>query len=720
MSPDTPPASDEPPADTADAALETAGTPDALDTPSDAVDADATVVPPAAPASSADAAAPMADTADTAAEDVTDDAGDGSAVAASSDDVSEPDVDASTAPELAGPVVIPELSDAQRAAIEGFRPALAAANPRQTKALNALLQQMRDLALAIGWPKSVPPTGAFAELKALLTEGNQLLEQNRVYQQQLFDETRPLVDSLRQAMEAGQSADALQAWDRIQGKLTHLGGKLAKALNKDITEFRTPIKQLKDWKLFASAEKKKALIEQMRTLAEQQPNLGERARQINAMHSDWKALGRSTDNETLWTEFKQLSDAAYEPCKAHFKQQKQVLAENFRQRTQICEQLEAWLAVCDRAAPNLSEMGRIEKQAKEDWKRFAPVEQSKIKPLQKRFYGIMDQFRDLRRGATHGNLERKQALVTRAQELAGQDNPQAAMAEARTLQAQWKEIGPVSFKEDRQLWETFRAACDAIFAKRDTQRREQGAQVSQVVAACHRLIGELEALAELPDDALRDAQNRFRAVQREFRDALDSRVKKERKTLQDHFHDAVRKVDARFKRLPDKRTLQLQQALSQRSDFCADLERRAASASDDASLRAVLDSVDRSAWDALPTSGNGDLDKVLRQRLDAVLALQNLTSWQVLLAERERQVRTLCVEAEIRSGVDSPSEDQALRMQLQLAQLQSGFGRLQLTTEEALVRNRDALLQWQCLGPLPEALREITRLRLQTAISKLA
>ena len=41
------------------------------------------------------------------------------------------------------------------------------------------------------------------------------------------------------------------------------------------------------------------------------------------------------------------------------------------------------------------------------------------------------------------------------------------MREAKELQQSWKKIGPTSYKDDKKLWESFRSACDDIFAIRN-------------------------------------------------------------------------------------------------------------------------------------------------------------------------------------------------------------------------------------------------------------
>ena len=211
------------------------------------------------------------------------------------------------------------------------------------------------------------------------------------------------IEELKLALDGGHSDASLSAWDKIQTALMPLSGKLRNAVQKQLNEHRARYQELKDWKLFASAEKKKELIAAMQLLLESDIQGAERAKAISAAHQEWKTLGRSQQNESLWKKFKKLSDDAYAPCKDHFKQRKQSLVENFDNRVALCTQLEADFERLSRAYTAAAEdsdssenakaneqrlaaeIGTIISAAEQRWKDTAPVEQAKIKELQKRY-----------------------------------------------------------------------------------------------------------------------------------------------------------------------------------------------------------------------------------------------------------------------------------------------------------------------------------------------
>ena len=158
--------------------------------------------------------------------------------------------------------------------------------------------------------------GADSSLASLRTRVDELLAGNVTYQQQLQSATMTLLAELKTELEAGQSEKALPTWDRIQGNISNTSGKLKSTLQQEAGKYKTEVLKLRDWKMFAATEKKQELIKQMQALADSDTQPAQRNKQINSLHKHWQSLGRSRDNESLWKQFKTLSDKAYEPCKA--------------------------------------------------------------------------------------------------------------------------------------------------------------------------------------------------------------------------------------------------------------------------------------------------------------------------------------------------------------------------------------------------------------------
>ena len=516
-------------------------------------------------------------------------------------------------------------------------------------------------------PESVTP--AVQQLQDLGKALAVVSEKNNHYQGQLFDSTNSLIEQLAKALEDGKSDETNQLWNKIQSNIDNTSGKISRDLKEKTSELRSKVKELRDWKIFAATQKKKELISQMQHLLESKMHPPDKAKHINKLHNQWKALGRSSENEKLWRKFKNVSDKAYEPCKEFFKQHRATMASNLKQRNEICAQLGTFLETIDSSAVNIVSVNKVEARARDEWKLYAPVEHSRIKKLQKHFYGLMDQLRLIKRTAMQENAARKHSLVAQAEELTSMEDNKEAMNKAKSLQAEWKLAGPSSYKDDRKSWEAFRAACDKVFSKRDGERQEARAKVESALKDLHKIIDSLDELLKKGDEEFRDSRKSYVTLQREFHNLLNPAIRKDRKRLLDRFERIVNSVEVRYRKLPDKKTLQARTVLDSKAQYCLNLESIMAACEDDEALTKLMDESDKSAWNSLGSCGNSQLDKKMDDRLQRLTKVRKVKQYEALLLTQENEVRNKVIELEIKADLKSPDQDKELRMQIQLNQL---------------------------------------------------
>lgn len=560
-----------------------------------------------------------------------------------------------------------------------------------------------------------------AKIEALQTVIAEKITKNNEYQEQLKTKTEDLLSSLSEALEAGNSESATQCWDKIQGNISNTANQVRADLLKKSNVHKAKLIELRDWKIFAATEKKKELITQIQHLIDSKMHASDRSKNISKMHKEWKTLGRSNQNEQLWKEFKKLSDQAYEPCKEYFKERKQLMAENLLKRREICDSLEAEYKSLQEAddEPDISKLNKLLSDSEKDWKSYAPIEQSKIKSLQKRFYETVNQLRKLRKSKLSVSAKQKQELIGQAQELTKTDDNKHAMNEAKRLQQEWKIIGPTSYREDQKYWQDFRAACDTIFNKRNEASNELREDLQKIEARLNELLAALDAIAKKDDSAFRESRASYQDLAQEFSNSLDPRIKSQRKRLLDRFNAVKRQIDSRFRALPDKRQQQLMQAVTENASTLQDLEKALLNESDVEKFNALQQAFDSAAFDSATKSGNAELDELLSTRKSAALSAKSNAELKKLCKQSEDAYKQLCVQAEIRANIDTPAEDKALRMKLQLEQLQSGFGQAKPDPKQNLKYAMSTELHSIALGPLDEAARKTFTARLSEVLQKL-
>jgi DNA repair protein SbcC/Rad50 len=562
------------------------------------------------------------------------------------------------------------------------------------------------------------------ELAALTVVLEQRLSEHDNWQKKLVLEIETNIAQVTAGISDGKITEAQSQLDRSQSQLRKINADEQARLQTLIAPLKEELAKLLDWKKFAASEKKKELIGKMQAMGEDSTAPAQKAKLIRALQDEWKTLGHSDDNDALWIQFSELARIAFEPCKIYFKERKDKQASNLIARNNICEQLEAYAATLADTGQNnpvnLNELTRLENQARDDWKLYAPVAQNKINALQSRFNTVLTTLKQHRRHAMQSHNAAKLALIGQAKALVTHEDLSAAIQQAKSLQQQWKDLGPGSFKDDRKLWTDFRAACDALFARRDEagkEKRQHGHHTSSnASSAAREVLKQISSLLSLDDEAFSESKTKYSALTTEFREALTPDLKNERKVLQDQFGKLSRQYEARLRATPDKKTLQLLQQVQAQASFCRELEERLLSGTD---LTEPAEQLEHN-WQDFEKVSDENLAQILKKRFRQLLqGIGDHKTLSTLTEKLEIHGRELCVEAEIMLGAETPAADKAIRMQQQLNQLQRGLGRMPPSPKEKIQRLQAMELELTAMGPLQAASRSSLENRLQQLKQKL-
>ena len=249
--------------------------------------------------------------------------------------------------------------------------------------------------------------------------------------------------------------------------------------------------------------------------------------QLQALHQQWKETGpvERDKREDLWTRFKNASTEINKRHQAHFEGIKAREEENLAQKTALCEQTEAVLAQIETTGKK-NDWEALTKQVIEyqnQWRTIGYAPQKQNAAIFERFRQACDQFftrkaeyfKSLKEGQIE-NLEKKKALVQKAQEMSTSTDWRAATEAFVALQKEWKTTGPVPRKYSDQLWKEFTAACDAFFdakkqansGERDVQK--QNLQKKQELTA--QLQAMLDAEGDVSIDQVKELQAQWNAV----------------------------------------------------------------------------------------------------------------------------------------------------------------------------------------------------------------
>ena len=221
----------------------------------------------------------------------------------------------------------------------------------------------------------------------------------------------------------------------------------------------------------AAKEAKEALIAQAEAAVSGEEidyrSVGDKLRHIQ---SKWKEAGSAgrTDDDALWNRLQEITKPFYEQRSAWYtgnQEKKEALVA----KAEELSGSEDWNATSNALKALQAEwktIGTAGREADETlWTRFRAANQA--------FFSKRGELVVAREQSLSANLVAKLELVKRAQQLRWAPDAYEAANEAKSLQAQWKEIGPVPREKSDDVWKLFREACDKIFANVQSARNRR-------------------------------------------------------------------------------------------------------------------------------------------------------------------------------------------------------------------------------------------------------
>jgi len=188
----------------------------------------------------------------------------------------------------------------------------------------------------------------------------------------------------------------------------------------------------------------------------------------------------------------------------------------------------------------------------DEWKAIKGVDRKTDEVLWKRFAKARDTF-NRRRGSHFADLDRtraaartrKQELVDEAEGLIESDDWVATANRYKQLMVDWKAAGRAPKDSDDALWQRFRAAQDAFFARRSAVFDERDAEFTQNAkrkeellaeaeaidptggleaarAALHRIQDQWDHVGKVPRERVRELDGKLRAIEERVRSAADA------------------------------------------------------------------------------------------------------------------------------------------------------------------------------------------------------
>lgn len=514
-----------------------------------------------------------------------------------------------------------------------------------------------------------------------------VVEQRRLAQMQAAEQVskaarqqvHTLLHAAEQAFAAGELKAARTAADEVKARKPE-AGVLPKPTLQRLSRLLQQLTELERWESFGQQHARVQLCERAEALATATLDAPRVATEVKKLRDEWKALDQQHAGvpKALWERFDRACEKAYAPAARHFAQVAAQKKEARQRRDEFIDAaaahvptllteprdwraIEHWLRDTDRAWRE-GDLGSVDPKA---WKTFDNRLRTAVAPL-----------RDALAGARTQAKAARQALIDEAVALSAKAMERDAPTRVKDLQAKWqaqaKEVS-LQQRDERALWEQFRAACNAVFDARKAKRKEADGVRHEHHRSLEALCAEVEQLATATDKpegelrrALRDASDRWRKQAGGHDPSL--------RGVEARFRAASTAVEAALSTRARSREAAVWQALAAKERLCDALDARVRAGGD--TLDEAAAGVERERWSALPPLTPAWEKKMLARRDAALQALADASTASAYAARMEKAAvarRELLLELEIALGLDSPAALQAQRLALQVKQLKQRF-----------------------------------------------
>lgn len=508
---------------------------------------------------------------------------------------------------------------------------------------------------------------AMANVLVAIAEYQKTIEAGR---QQEINQVRAIRSQMRRciaAVEEGHLRRASGLYHGVMEKLEGFDLDKHSGVKKQLDDTTEALEKLRDWQTYAVLPKKQALIKRMESLVNQSMDPDSRSQAIKDMQDEWKNLSRGLQDrqQDLWETFHDLAQKAYEPCHEYFNEQRNLRAVNLEKRKEVVDQLKTYEGLVDWSQPDVKEVDRVLQIARNDWRKYSPVDRIANKETQADFDRVHQAMFNRMRDEQEKFKENKRNIIKQAESLLVAEDIKAATVEVKSLQQRWKNAGLVARKDEQALWKQFREVCDELFARRDQQVNEFKSDLSANKHKAEEVIASIEQLLNSEDIS---AQRTAFLELKQVYENVGTLPKTHFQKLTKQYREACAQFEALCK----------DSKLAKEDEHWQNLFGWVKSARFSENSEEEL--MRQWANIEIPTQAKG-----LNEQLSAWLQPANELN-QILMHEKT-------IDFEILVGVDSPKEDASVRMNLQVQRLSDGIG---ASDTEADINQ--AVVDWLAVG----------------------
>lgn len=344
-----------------------------------------------------------------------------------------------------------------------------------------------------------------------------------------------------------------QQWKDIKNVPADRASKLWRNYQLYVEQFYDLLKlnsEAREYDFKKNLETKTKLCEAAEKLADEEDVISA-FHQLQELHQQYRETGPVAKElrEQIWTRFKAASTVINKRHQQHFEDLRSKEEENLTLKTALCEKVEEISKQENKTASDWEKRSKEIIDIQNQWKTigFAPQKMNvkifeRFRAACDDFFGRKSEFFKEMKQAYAANIEKKKALVEKAQALADSTDWKVTSDKLINLQKEWKTIGVVPKKIGDQLWHDFLNACNKFFEARNAANAGARNEERENLEKKRNIIEQIKALVA---DAANTTREKVQALTDEY-NKVGHVPYKEKDALYAAYHEAL---DAIYKEL---------------------------------------------------------------------------------------------------------------------------------------------------------------------------
>lgn len=396
-----------------------------------------------------------------------------------------------------------------------------------------------------------------AQMAVIREKRAKIMQQQEAEKQANLEKKLEIIEKIKAMAtspdEAGKSYNEFkelqQQWKDIKNVPADKANELWRNYQLYVEQFYDLLKlnsEAREYDFKKNLEMKTKLCEAAEKLADEEDVISA-FHQLQELHQQYREIGPVAKElrEEVWARFKAASTVINKRHQQHFEDLRAKEEENLARKTALCEKVEELGKAENKGAADWEKRSKEIIDIQNEWKTIGFAPQKMNVKIFERFCAACDDF--FGRKAEYfkalkvtfsENIEKKKALVEKAQALADSTDWKATSDKLIALQKEWKTVGMVPKKLGDQLWQEFLGACNKFFEARNAagagQRNEEHANLEKKKG----IIEQLKALAENAAEATKE---KVQALTEEY-NKVGHVPYKEKDKLYEAYHEVLDRI----------------------------------------------------------------------------------------------------------------------------------------------------------------------------------